>query len=156
MEKPAAWVGRDARCLATALTAQRSPNKRPREDALLKAERSHQRRRIELLEEQLHAADLDVRDLRRVKSLRLFAPRPRAHSGQSLPCAGLRLVSHGALGGAMTTRSPQPDAEKLIGEWQAELSAVETREHQKGRWQPGVSLWPPLAGLHLQPPRFGS
>ena len=40
MEKPAAWVGRDARCLATALTAQRPSNKRPREDALLKAERS--------------------------------------------------------------------------------------------------------------------
>ena len=64
MEKPAAWVGRDARCLATALTAQRPSNQRPREDALLKAERSHQRRRIELLEEQLRAVDLDVRDLR--------------------------------------------------------------------------------------------
>ena len=91
---------------ASALTAYALRNKRPREDALLKAERSRQRR-IELLVEQLHAADLDARDLARkledteqVKSLRLFAPRPRAHSGQSL-----RLVSHGALGGAMTTRA---------------------------------------------------
>ena len=30
--------------------AQRPPNKRPREDALLEAERSHQRRRIEILD----------------------------------------------------------------------------------------------------------
>ena len=35
--------------IAAALMAQRPPTKRPRDDALLEAERSHQRRRIELL-----------------------------------------------------------------------------------------------------------
>ena len=116
MEKPAAWVGRDARCLATALTAQRSPNKRPREDALLKAERSHQRRRIELLEEQLHAADLDVRDLARKledtehtaviaeEAGQIFtALRTPATRAQRAELA-LRWFE-AALGGAMTTRA---------------------------------------------------
>ena len=50
LEKPAAWVDEDAPCLAAAQMAQRPPTKRPREDALLEAERSHQRRRIELLD----------------------------------------------------------------------------------------------------------
>ena len=45
--KAFAWA--DDPCLAAAQMAQR-PNKRPREDALLEAERSHQRRRIELLD----------------------------------------------------------------------------------------------------------
>ena len=40
LEKPAAWADEDAPCLAAALMAQRPPCKRPREDALLKAERS--------------------------------------------------------------------------------------------------------------------
>ena len=48
LEKPAAWA--DDPCLAAAQMAQRPPNKRPREDALLEAERSHQRRRIEILD----------------------------------------------------------------------------------------------------------
>ena len=47
LEKPAAWADEDAPCLAAALMAQRPPcdmlRKRPREDALLEAERSHQR-----------------------------------------------------------------------------------------------------------------
>ena len=46
LEKPAAWADEDAPCLAAALMAQRPPcdmlRKRPREDALLEAERSHQ------------------------------------------------------------------------------------------------------------------
>ena len=45
-EKPAAWVGEDAPCLAAALMAQRPPT-----DALLEAGRSRQCRRIKLLEE---------------------------------------------------------------------------------------------------------
>ena len=145
MEKPAAWVGRDARCLATALTAQRPPNKRPREDALLKAERSHQRRRIELLEEQLHAADLDVRDLARKLEdtehtaviaeeagqifTALCTPATRAQRAE----LALRWFEAGITRRARwgdddegSPRSPQPDAEELISQWQAELSAVET------------------------------
>ena len=45
LEKPAAWVGEDAPSLAAALMVQRPPGdalrKRPCEDALLEAERSH-------------------------------------------------------------------------------------------------------------------
>ena len=45
----AAWADEDAPCFAAALMAQRPPcdmlRKRPREDALLEAERSHQRAR---------------------------------------------------------------------------------------------------------------
>ena len=48
LEKPAAWA--DDPYLAAAQMAQRPPTKRPREDALLEAQRSHQRRRIELLD----------------------------------------------------------------------------------------------------------
>ena len=64
LEKPAAWA--DDPCLAAAQMAQRPPNKRPCEDVLLEAKRSHQRRRIELLKEQLRAADLDARRLARM------------------------------------------------------------------------------------------
>ena len=50
-------MGEDAPCLAAALMAQRPPcdmlRKRPREDALLEAERSHQRARIAGLDEEL-------------------------------------------------------------------------------------------------------
>ena len=53
LEKPAAWADDDAPCLAAALMAQRPPAKRPREDALLEAERLHQRRRIAGLDEEL-------------------------------------------------------------------------------------------------------
>ena len=55
LEKPAAWADDDAPCLAAALMAQRPPcdKKRPREDALLEAERSHQRARIAGLDEEL-------------------------------------------------------------------------------------------------------
>ena len=51
--------------VAAAQMAQRPPNKRPREDALLEAERSHQRRRIELLDEQLLGEEAEVRRLAR-------------------------------------------------------------------------------------------
>ena len=54
LEKPTAWA--DDPCLAAAQMAQRPSTKRPREDALLEAERSHQRRRIELLDKQLDGA----------------------------------------------------------------------------------------------------
>ena len=63
LEKPVAWA--DDPCLAAAQMAQRPPAKRPREDALLEAERSHQRRRIELLEEQLLGEEAEVRRLAR-------------------------------------------------------------------------------------------
>ena len=63
LEKPAAWADEDAPCLAAALMTQRPSTKRPREDALLEAERSHQRRRIELLEEQLLGEEAEVRRL---------------------------------------------------------------------------------------------
>ena len=53
LEKPAAWADEDAPCLAAALMAQRPPYERPREDALLEAERSHQRRLIAQLDEEL-------------------------------------------------------------------------------------------------------
>ena len=61
LEKPAAWVGEDAPSLAAALMAQRPPTKRPRKDALLEAERSHQRDLIKLLNEQLDSAEAEVR-----------------------------------------------------------------------------------------------
>ena len=60
-EKPTAWA--DDPCLAAAQMAQRPPTKRPREDALLEAERSHQRRRIELLNKHLLGEEAEVRRL---------------------------------------------------------------------------------------------
>ena len=74
LEKPAAWADEDAPCLAAALMAQRPPcdKKRPCEDTLLEAERSHQRARIagldeELLDETLRGIELERenRNLRR-------------------------------------------------------------------------------------------
>ena len=57
LEKPAAWADEDAPCIAASLMAQQPPcdmlRKRPREDALLEAERSHQRARIAGLDEEL-------------------------------------------------------------------------------------------------------
>ena len=143
LEKPAAWA--DDPCLAAAQMAQRPPTKRPREDALLKAERSHQRRRIELLEEQLHAADSDARDLARKledtehtaviaeEASQIFtALRTPATRAQRAELA-LRWLEAGITWRARRgdddeglPRSPQPDAEELISEWRAELSAVET------------------------------
>ena len=61
LEKPTAWA--DDPCLAAAQMAQRPPAKRPREDSLLEAKRSHQRRRIELLDKQLDGALVEVRRL---------------------------------------------------------------------------------------------
>ena len=76
LEKPAAWVDEDAPCLAAALMAQRPPcdmlRKRPRKDVLLEAERSHQRRLIARLDEELldetlrcEERERDNRNLRR-------------------------------------------------------------------------------------------
>ena len=68
LEKPAAWADEDAPCIAAALMAQRPPcdmlRKRPREDALLEAERSRQRARIagldeELLDDKLRGIELE-------------------------------------------------------------------------------------------------
>ena len=123
LEKPAAWA--DDPCLAAAQMAQRPSNK-PREDALLEAERSHQRRRIEILDaERSHKrrliAHLEVQQAKvkrleeRLRDLvksrtrwtaslkRLFTARPRAPSGQSLPCAGLRLMLRGTWSGYFRT-----------------------------------------------------
>ena len=112
LEKPTAWA--DDPCLAAAQMAQRPPAKRPREDALLEAERSHQRRRIELLDKQLDGALVEVRRLacelenteRSQEVLEevceictALRTRPRAHSGLSLPCAGSRATSRGTGGG---------------------------------------------------------
>ena len=138
LEKPAAWADEDAPCLAAALMAQRPPNKRPREDALLEAERSHQRRRIELLKEQLRAADLDARRLARMledtepaaviaeEAGQIFtALRTPATRSQRAELA-LRWFEAGitwrARWGDDDDEGPQPDAEELISEWQAELS----------------------------------
>ena len=60
-KKPAAWA--DDPCLAAAQMAQRPSAKRPCEDALLEAERSHQRRRIELLNKHLLGEEAEVRRL---------------------------------------------------------------------------------------------
>ena len=100
LEKPAAWA--DDPCLAAAQMAQRPPAKRPREDALLEAERSHQRRRIELLEEQLLA-------------LRWF----EAHDTWSGRWdAWDAVLDHGG----PPEPPARPDVKKLVSEWQAELS----------------------------------
>ena len=114
LEKPIAWA--DDPCLAAAQMAQRPPTKWPREDALLEAERSHQRRRIELLISSWTARSrkpdaLHARWKRCARSARLFAPRPRARSGLSLPCAGSRATSRGTgagkIGKSEMTRARQ-------------------------------------------------
>ena len=63
LEKLAAWA--DDPCLAAAQMAQRPSAKRPCKDALLEAKRSHQRRRIELLKEQLLGKEAEVQRLAR-------------------------------------------------------------------------------------------
>ena len=121
LEKPAAWADEDAPCLAAALMAQRPPcdKKRPREDALLEAERSHQRRRIELLEEQLLGEEAEVRrleeqaastDLEEIMSevshvsAALQAPATRSQRAE-LALRWFRLMIRGAEGGMRGTRS---------------------------------------------------
>ena len=69
LEKPAAWVGEDAPSLAAALMAQRPPM-RPREDALLEAERLRHRRLIEHLDEELISET--VRCEERERSIRIL------------------------------------------------------------------------------------
>ena len=74
LEKPAAWADDDAPCLAAALMAQRPPcdmlRKRPRDNALLEAERSHQRARIAGLDEKLLDETLRGIELERENSAR--------------------------------------------------------------------------------------
>ena len=131
-------------CLAAAQMAQRPPAKRPREDALLEAERSHQRRRIELLEEQLLGEEAEVRRLEKAStdleeimsevshvSAALQAPATRSQRAE----LALRwfeahdtwsgkwdawdaVLDHGGPPGP----PPRPDAKKLVSEWRAELS----------------------------------
>ena len=129
LEKPTAWA--DDPCLAAAQMAQRPPAKRPCEDALLEAERSHQRRRIELLDKQLDGALVEVRRLARelentekrcARSARLFAPRPR--SGLSLPWTS-RGTGGGKIGKSEMTRARRAAVKELISEWQAELSETD-------------------------------
>ena len=119
LKKPAAWADEDAPNLAAALMAQRPPTKRPREDALLEAERSRQRSRIELLELQLLNEEEEVRRLekslvasvdleeimREVRGISEAAVHGQATRAQSLPCAGLRLMLRGAGSRTRGTRS---------------------------------------------------
>ena len=80
-EKPAAWT--DDPCLAAAQMAQRPPTKRPREDALLEAERSHQRRRIELLNKHLLGEEAEVRRLEQCfAAAALQAPATRSQRAE--------------------------------------------------------------------------
>ena len=139
-----AWA--DDPCLAAAQMAQRPPNKRPREDALLEAERSHQRRRIELLEEQLLGEEAEVRrleeqaastDLEEIMSevshvsAALQAPATRSQRAE----LALRwFEAHDTWSGrwdawdaVLDHGGPpeppaRPDAKKLVSEWRAELS----------------------------------
>ena len=87
LEKPAAWADEDAPCLAAALMAQRPPNKRPRKDALLEAERSHQRRRIELLKEQLRASPCSRSRATILRARYVFPAPGRPVSNRELPAA---------------------------------------------------------------------
>ena len=147
LEKPAVWADEDAPCLAAALMAQRPSTKRPREDALLEAERSHQRRRIELLEEQLLGEEAEVRrleqcfaastDLEEVMSevshvsAALQAPATRSQRAE----LALRwFEAHDTWSGrwdawdaVLDHGGPpeppaRPDAKKLVSEWRTELS----------------------------------
>ena len=88
LEKPAAWA--DDPCLAA---------------ALLEAERSHQRRRIELLEEQLLGEEAEVRRLEKC-----FAASTDLEEIMSK-------VSH-----VSAALQAPADAKKLVSEWRAELS----------------------------------
>ena len=133
LEKPAAWA--DDPCLAAAQMAQRPPTKRPREDALLEAERSHQRRRIELLnkhllgeeaevrlEEQCFAASTDLEEIMSEVShvsAALQAPATRSHDTWSGKWdAWDAVLDHGG-----PPKPPaRPDVKKLVSEWRAELS----------------------------------
>ena len=125
LDNPAAWA--DDPCLAAAQMAQRPSNKRPREDALLEAERSHQRRRIELLDKQLDSTLVEARRL----ACKL---ENTEHSQEVLEevceiCTGSRATSRGTgagkIGRPEMTRarpsSPRTDV-KVAHQWQAELS----------------------------------
>ena len=149
LEKPAAWA--DDPCLAAAQMAQRPPNKRPREDALLEAERSHQRRRIEILDaershkrsliEHLEVRQAEVkrleerlRDLAQVKNEVDYVSEEAVY-GQATRAQraelALRWFEANAAWdvewilwdvGGSPSPPPRPDDEELISEWQAELS----------------------------------
>ena len=84
LEKPAAWADEDAPCLAAALMAQRPPYERPREDALLEAERSHQRHLIAQLDEELLDETLCREERERDnKNLRWMLERKNEHLRQT-------------------------------------------------------------------------
>ena len=102
-------VGEDAPDLAAALMAQRPRRERPREDALLEAERSHQRRRIERPEEHLECleehleeqqgksveSEIELQEpLEISKEMRKVAPAGSFPLGHARPAgrAGLALV----------------------------------------------------------------
>ena len=99
MEKPAALAEEDASSLAAALMAQRPPcdvlRKRPCEDALLEAERSHQRRLIAQLDWELLGETLcrvererENRNLRRrVDGLNNIMDREREQARESWSAA---------------------------------------------------------------------
>ena len=154
LEKPAARA--DAPCLAAALTAQQPPNKRPREDALLKAERSHQRRRIELLKEQLRAADLDARRLARKledtepaaviaeEAGQIFtALRTPATRSQRAELA-LRWFEAGitwrARWGDDDDEGPQLRSSSVSGRRSCRRRCRDVEALSKRRWEPGASL----------------
>ena len=104
LEKPAAWADEDAPCLAAALMAQRPPcdtqRKRPREDALLEAERSHQRHLIAQLDWELLGETLcrvererENRNLRRrVDGLNNIIDRERERATLQLPAENYLLA----------------------------------------------------------------
>ena len=145
LEKPAAWA--DDPCLAAAQMAQRPPTKRPREHVLLEAERSRQRRRVELLNKQLLSEEAEVRrlekclaastDLEEIMSevshvsAALHAPATRSQRAE----LALRwFEAHETWGGRWDAWDavldhggpPEPparaDVKKLVSEWRAELS----------------------------------
>ena len=128
----------EARCVGgRSLPCGCSDGQRPREDALLEAERSHQRRRIELLEEQLLGEEAEVRRLARKledtepaavieeEAGQIFtALRTPATRSQRAELA-LRWFEAGITWRARwgdDDEGPRPDAEELISEWQVELS----------------------------------
>ena len=83
LEKPAAWADKDAPCLAAALMAQRPPYERPCEDALLEAERSHQRHLIAQLDEELLDETLCCEEREQDnKNLRWMLERKNESSGK--------------------------------------------------------------------------
>ena len=110
--------GADDPCLAAAQMAQRPPAKRPREDALLEAERSHQRRRIELL-------DAERSHLRgRIKLLNELlddseAKVERLEDNSTALRTPATRSQRAELALRWFERDDKGDVEKLVSEWRA-------------------------------------